>query len=101
MVDEEYDSECGLAKPTFDLGKGFMSGMPDGKFACAEMEVFKMEPQPVQLAIATHPSTASQNLKSALTTKMYHRSKMQLAKVRRAGSSVATLARAADHDLWN
>ena len=45
LLDEDYDSECGLTKPTFDLGAGFMSGMPGGKFACAEIEVFAMKPQ--------------------------------------------------------
>ena len=44
-LDDEYEIKCGLAKPTFDLGPGFMSGTPGGKFACAEIEVFAMQPQ--------------------------------------------------------
>ena len=44
-LDENYDNKCGLAKPMFDMGAGFMSGMPDGKFACEEIEVFVMKPQ--------------------------------------------------------
>ena len=43
MLDNEYERKCGLTAPTFNLGPGFMSGMPDAKFACAEIEVFAMK----------------------------------------------------------
>ena len=45
QLDDRYERKCGLTNPTFDLGKGFMSGMPGGKFACAEVEVFAMQQQ--------------------------------------------------------
>ena len=47
-LDDEYERKRGLVKPTFDLGAGFISGMPGGKFACAEIEVFAMKPQQQQ-----------------------------------------------------
>ena len=43
-LDDQYESKQGLTKPIFDMGPGFMSGMPDGTFACAEIEVFVMKP---------------------------------------------------------
>ena len=47
-LDDEYERKHGLVKPAFSLGPGFMSGTPDGKFACAEIEVFAMKPQEQQ-----------------------------------------------------
>jgi hypothetical protein len=32
-------------EPIFKMAAGFMSGMPDGKFACDEIEVFAVKPQ--------------------------------------------------------
>ena len=43
-LDDQYERKYGFTAPTFNMGPGFMPGMPNGYFACAEIEVFAMQP---------------------------------------------------------
>ena len=42
-LDEDYENKYQLSRPTFNLGRGFLSGMPHGSFVSAEIEVFAMK----------------------------------------------------------
>ena len=45
VLDDEYERKRGVGESEVAVDGVFMSGTPEGKFACAEIEVFGMQPQ--------------------------------------------------------